>query len=184
MIIGDAPRLVFDDVTFSYSGTVTDAVLKQISFVAEPGQTVAFLGATGAGKSSLVKLIPRFYDVTAGTLSIDGVDVRQVTQDSLLSAIGIVPQESLLFSGTVRDNIRYGQPDASEELVTAAARAAQAHDFITELEHGYDSRVEQRGATPDDDPPQRPAYHGRYRSHRTARRRPVPRLSRQRARHE
>ena len=141
-----APGLVFDDVTFSYSGQIADAVLKNISFVVEPGQTVAFLGATGAGKSSLVKLIPRFYDVSAGRVTLNGVDVRTVTQDSLLAQIAIVPQESLLFSGTVRDNIRYGQPGASEEQVLEAARAAQAHDFISELEHGYDSRVEQRGA--------------------------------------
>ena len=141
-----APGLVFDDVTFSYSGALADAVLKNISFVVEPGQTVAFLGATGAGKSSLVQLIPRFYDVTSGRLSIAGVDVRTVTEDSLLAAIGIVPQEALLFSGTVRDNIRYGQPSASDEQVIEAARAAQAHDFISELAQGYDSPVEQRGA--------------------------------------
>jgi len=141
-----APRVAFEDVTFSYSGKASDAVLKNLSFVAESGQTVAILGATGAGKSSLVKLIPRFYDVTSGRVTVDGQDVRHVTQDSLLTALGVVPQEALLFSGTVRDNIRYGQPDASEERVLAAARAAQAHDFINELEHGYDSRVEQRGA--------------------------------------
>jgi ATP-binding cassette, subfamily B, multidrug efflux pump len=141
-----APGITFEDVTFSYSGELSDAVLKSISFEVEPGQTVAFLGATGAGKSSLVKLIPRFYDVSAGRLTIAGVDVRRVTEDSLLAAIGIVPQEALLFSGTVKDNIRYGQPSASDESVIEAAQAAQAHDFITELEHGYDSRVEQRGA--------------------------------------
>ena len=141
-----APGLVFDDVTFSYSGVPADAVLKNVSFVVEPGQTVAFLGATGAGKSSLVKLIPRFYDVTSGSLSIAGQDVKTLSEDSLLAAIGIVPQEALLFSGTVRDNIRYGQPNASEEQVIEAARAARAHDFIVELEQGYDSRVEQRGA--------------------------------------
>ncbi|MET0791164.1 MAG: ABC transporter ATP-binding protein [Polyangiaceae bacterium] len=141
-----APGLVFDDVTFSYSGAAEDAVLKSISFVVEPGQTVAFLGATGAGKSSLVRLIPRFYDVTSGRLSIAGLDVRSLTEDSLLAAIGIVPQEALLFSGTVKDNIRYGQPSASDAQVVEAARAAQAHEFITELEQGYDSRVEQRGA--------------------------------------
>ena len=141
-----APRVAFEDVTFSYSGQAGDAVLKNLSFVAESGQTVAILGATGAGKSSLVKLIPRFYEVTSGRVTIDGNDVRRVTQDSLLTSLGIVPQEALLFSGTVRDNVRYGQPDASDEQVQAAARAAQAHDFISELEHGYDSRVEQRGA--------------------------------------
>ena len=144
--IDGAARIEFEHVTFSYRGVSADAVLKDISFVAEPGQTVAILGATGSGKSTLVKLIPRFYDVSAGRVLIDGVDVRTVTQDSLLAQIAIVPQESLLFSGTVRDNIRYGQPNASEERVLEAARAAEAHDFICELEHGYDSRVEQRGA--------------------------------------
>jgi ATP-binding cassette subfamily B protein len=94
----------------------------------------------------LVKLIPRFYDVTSGRVTIDGVDVRSVTEDSLLAVIGIVPQESLLFSGTVRDNLRYGQPRADDGQVIAAARSAQAHDFITELANGYDSRVAQRGA--------------------------------------
>jgi ATP-binding cassette, subfamily B, multidrug efflux pump len=143
LLVSGAPRLAFEDVTFSYG---SDAVLKRISFVAEPGQTVAILGATGAGKSTLVNLIPRFYDVTSGRVTIDGVDVREVTEDSLLAVIGIVPQESLLFSGNVRDNIRYGQPTASEEQLIAAARAAQAHDFIMELAEGYDSRVEQRGA--------------------------------------
>jgi ATP-binding cassette, subfamily B, multidrug efflux pump len=146
LVVNDAPRLVFEDVTFSYRGGAADAVLKQISFVAEPGQTVAILGATGAGKSTLVKLIPRFYEVTSGRITIDGIDVRRVTEDSLLSVIGIVPQESLLFSGNVRDNVRYGQPTADEEQVVAAARAARAHDFIMELGSGYDSRVEQRGA--------------------------------------
>jgi len=146
LVVTGAPRLAFEDVTFSYDGDATDAVLKQINFVAEAGQTVAILGATGAGKSTLVKLIPRFYDVTSGKVTIDGVDVRSVTEDSLLAVIGIVPQEALLFSGTVRDNLRYGQPRAAEEQVIAAARSAQAHDFIAELANGYDSRVAQRGA--------------------------------------
>ncbi len=140
-----APRISFEDVTFSYRGALSDAVLKNISFVAEPGQTVAILGATGAGKSSLVKLIARFYDVTSGHVRLDGTDVRSLSQDSLLAQIGIVPQESVLFSGTVRDNIRYGKPTATEAEVVRAARAAQADDFITRLPDGYDSRVEQRG---------------------------------------
>jgi ATP-binding cassette, subfamily B, multidrug efflux pump len=146
LTVTGAPRIAFEDVTFSYSGQASDAVLKNINFVVEPGQTVAFLGATGSGKSSLVKLIPRFYDVSQGRISIDGFDVRSVSQDSLLSVVGIVPQESILFSGSVRDNIRYGLPTAGEEQVLAAARAAQAHEFIMELEQAYDSRVEQRGA--------------------------------------
>jgi ATP-binding cassette subfamily B protein len=140
-----APRVAFELVSFSYRGESGDPVLKAITFAAEPGTTVAILGATGAGKSSLVKLIPRFYDVSDGRVTIDGVDVRTVSQDSLLAQIAIVPQEALLFSGTVRDNIRYGEPTASDERVLEAAQAAQAHDFISELEHGYDSRVEQRG---------------------------------------
>src|SRR6478609_3982382 len=146
LVVSGAPGVTFDEVTFSYSGAAADAVLKQVSFVAEPGRTLAILGATGAGKSTLVKLIPRFYDVTSGSVSIDGVDVRTVSEDSLLAVIGFVPQESLLFSGNVRDNIRYGRPSASEEQVVVAARAAQAHDFVIELPRGYDSPVAQRGA--------------------------------------
>jgi ATP-binding cassette subfamily B multidrug efflux pump len=145
LLVSDAPRISFEDVTFSYRGSAADAVLKQISFVAEPGQTVAILGATGAGKSTLVKLIPRFYDVTSGSVRLDGSDVRSISQDSLLAQIGVVPQEALLFSGSVRDNIRYGKPNASDAEVQRAARAAQADDFITQLPDGYDSRVEQRG---------------------------------------
>jgi len=146
LVVSGAPRVVFDHVTFAYSGLSSDSVLKDIHFCVEPGQTVAILGATGAGKSTLVKLIPRFYDVSAGKVTIDGVDVRTVTEDSLLAAIGIVPQETLLFSGTIRDNIRYGQPDASLDRVVEAARTAQAAAFIEALEQGYDSRVEQRGS--------------------------------------
>lgn len=141
-----APTISFDAVGFSYSGTASDAVLKDVSFVAEAGRTTAFLGATGSGKSTLVKLIPRFYDVTLGRVLIDGSDVRTVTQDSLLAVIGIVAQEATLFSGTVRDNIRFGNPRASEQEVEQAARDAQAHDFILQLDDGYDSRVEQRGS--------------------------------------
>lgn len=145
LAVASAPRIAFEGVTFSYRGKLSDAVLKDVSFVAEPGQTLAILGATGAGKSTLVKLIPRFYDVTSGRVLLAGRDVRTLSQDSLLAQIGIVPQDSLLFSGTVRDNIRYGKPSASDEDVTRAARAAQAEDFILRLPDGYDSRVEQRG---------------------------------------
>jgi len=139
------PRIAFENVTFAYSGKPRDAVLKNLTFSAEPGQTVAILGATGAGKSTLVKLIPRFYDVTRGRVLLGDRDVRTLTQDSLLAQIGVVPQESVLFSGTVRDNIRYGRPSASDEEVVRAAEAAQAHDFISRSADGYDSRVEQRG---------------------------------------
>ena len=139
-------RVVFENVAFRYNGSGDESVLEGISLVAEPGETVAILGATGAGKSTLINLVPRFYDVSAGRVLIDGLDIRQIQQDSLLAHVGIVPQETVLFSGTVRDNIRYGCPGASDEQVIAAAKAAQAHDFIMELPGGYDSHVEQRGA--------------------------------------
>jgi ATP-binding cassette subfamily B multidrug efflux pump len=138
-------RIAFEDVSFHYNGVADDAVLDGINLVAEPRQTVAILGATGAGKSTLVNLVPRFYDVSAGRICVDGLDIRQVQQDSLLAQIAVVPQETVLFSGSVRDNIRYGAPDAGDEEVVAAARAAQAHDFILGLPQGYDTRVEERG---------------------------------------
>jgi ATP-binding cassette subfamily B multidrug efflux pump len=138
-------RVTFEGVSFCYGDDGGDAVLKGIDFVAEPGQTVAILGATGSGKSSLVNLIPRFYDVTDGRVTIDGIDVRDMDQAHLRRQIGMALQESVLFSGTIRDNIRYGRPDASDEEVIAAAKAAQAHDFILEFPDGYDSIVGQRG---------------------------------------
>ncbi len=138
-------RVVFDDVRFYYNGSSETTVLDGVNLVAEPGEMVAILGATGAGKSSLINLIPRFYDPTEGRVLIDGVDIRSVRQDSLLAQVGVVPQETILFSGTVRDNIRYGRPEASDEEVVAAARAAQAHEFITQLPQGYDTHVEERG---------------------------------------
>ena len=137
-------RVVFDGVTFSY-GDGKDPVLKGINFTAEPGQTVAILGATGSGKSSLVHLIPRFYDVTSGRITLDGVDVRQVDEGELRRNIGIALQDSVLFTGTIRDNIRYGRPEASPEEVLEAAKAAQAHDFIQEFPEGYDTLLGQRG---------------------------------------
>jgi ATP-binding cassette subfamily B protein len=120
-------------------------VLKGVSFSAEPGQTVALLGTTGAGKSSLVHLIPRFYDVTSGRVTVDGVDVRDLDQEVLRQNIGIALQETVLFSGTIRDNIRYGRSSATEAEVIVAAKAAQAHDFIISLPEGYDTVVGQRG---------------------------------------
>ena len=138
-------RVAFENVTFSYDSDKHDPVLKGISFVAEPGQTVAVLGATGSGKSSLIHLIPRFYDVTDGKITIDGADVRDVSEAALRHNIGVALQESVLFTGTIRDNIRYGRPDATDEEVIAAAKAAQAHDFITQFPNGYDSEVGQRG---------------------------------------
>jgi ATP-binding cassette, subfamily B, multidrug efflux pump len=138
-------RVAFENVTFSYNGDGSQPVLKEVSFVAEPGQTVALLGATGAGKTSLVHLIPRFYDVTAGRVTIDGLDVRQLRQQALRRQVGVVLQESVLFSGAIRDNIRYGRPDAPDEEVIAAAQAAQAHDFILSFPAGYDTILGQRG---------------------------------------
>jgi ATP-binding cassette subfamily B protein len=138
-------RVAFEDVTFSYRGSEADPALKNVSFVAEPGETVALLGATGAGKSSLVNLIPRFYDVTGGRVTIDGVDVRDLDERALRGRIAISLQEAVLFSGTVRDNIRYGRPDASNDEVIAATKIAQAHDFISRFPDGYDSVVGQRG---------------------------------------
>ncbi len=139
-------RVAFEDVCFSYNHDCSEPVLKDVNLVAEPGQTVAILGATGSGKSSLTHLIPRFYDVGQGRVTLDGVDVRDITLDALRTEIGVVLQETVLFSGTVRDNIRYGRPDASDEEVIAAAKAAQAHDFITvTFPDGYDTLVGQRG---------------------------------------
>ena len=119
----------FDNVSFRYFGS-SELVLNAISFRAEPGQTVAVLGATGSGKSSFINLIPRFYDVTGGRILIDGHDVRDVTIESLRRQIGIVLQETNLFTGSIRDNIAFGRPDASDEEVIAAAKAAAAHEFI------------------------------------------------------
>jgi ATP-binding cassette subfamily B protein len=138
-------RLVFENVSFHYNGNSGESVLDGINLIVEPGQTVAILGSTGAGKSTLVNLVPRFYDVTSGRILLDGVDIRQLKQDALLSLIGIVPQETILFSGTVGNNIRYGVPAASDAEVIATAKAAQAHDFILELSKGYETHIEERG---------------------------------------
>ncbi len=135
----------FNNVSFHYNGSTDYTVLDHIHLAVEPGKTIAILGATGAGKSSLINLIPRFYDPSSGSVEIDGVDIRSVQQDSILAHVGIVPQETILFSGTVRQNISYGRPDASEEEVIAAAKIAQAHDFILQLPEGYDTHIEERG---------------------------------------
>jgi ATP-binding cassette, subfamily B, multidrug efflux pump len=145
-------RVVFRDVTFRYTANGSNGassqdrdVLEGINLTAEPGETIAILGATGAGKTSLINLIPRFYDTTRGQVLIDGEDIRGLQQSSLLAQIGIVPQETILFSGTVRENIGYGRPNATEEEIVAASKAAQAHDFIVDLPKGYDTHVEERG---------------------------------------
>jgi len=138
-------KVVFNDVEFSYADDGGDPVLRDISFTAEPGETVAILGSTGSGKSSLINLIPRFYDVTKGQITLDGNDVRDIDMESLRSYIGISLQDVALFSGTIRENIRYGRPDASQEDVEKAAKAAQAHEFIMGFPNGYDTLVGERG---------------------------------------
>ena len=129
-------RVAFENVCFSYNGDEHEPVLKDVNLVAEPGETVAILGATGSGKSTLVHLIPRFYDVNEGRVMLDGVDVRDMPLEQLRAQIGVALQEAVLFTGTIRDNIRYGRPEATDEQVVAAAKAAQAHDFITALPRG------------------------------------------------
>ena len=138
-------KVEFEDVHFSYDGEEAEPVLRGVSFVAKPGQTLAVVGATGSGKSTLVQLIPRFFDVTEGRVLVDSVDVRDLRQDDLRRDVVMVLQETILFSGTVRDTIRYGRPDASDAEVEQAARDAQAHDFILALPEGYDTVLGQRG---------------------------------------
>ena len=140
-----AGQVRFENVSFRYNGPEQEAVLKNVNLVAEPGETVALLGATGSGKSTLVHLIPRFYDTHEGRVTLDGVDVRDIPLEQLRAQMGIALQEAVLFTGTLRDNIRYGRPEAPDEQVIAAARAAQAHDFIAALPRGYDTLVGQRG---------------------------------------
>lgn len=139
-------RIEFNNVTFRYFDS-GQPVLANISFVAEPGQTVALLGSTGSGKTTIINLIPRFYDISEGQILIGGQDIRDVTIESLRKQIGIVLQETNLFSGTIRDNIAFGRPDASDEEIIAAAQAAAAHDFILEFPEGYDTPVGERGST-------------------------------------
>ncbi len=139
-------RVIFQNVDFHYNGDVNRNVLENICLEATPGQTVAILGATGSGKTTLVNLIPRFYDTSRGELLIDGINVRNLNEDALLEHVSIVPQESILFTGTIRENLCYGRPEASDDEVVAAAKAAQAHDFILSFPGGYDAHVEERGS--------------------------------------
>ncbi len=139
-----AGRVVFDNVWFRYFDS-QPWVLQDINFVAEPGQRIALLGATGSGKTTVTNLIPRFYDVTQGRVLIDGRDIRDVTLESLREQVGIVLQETQLFAGTIRENIAFGDPDATLEEVIAAAQAAQAHDFIMASPDGYEMQVSERG---------------------------------------
>jgi ATP-binding cassette subfamily B protein len=145
--IGDVKGVVeFDHVNFRYSGARGET-LHDVSFEALPGQMVALVGPTGSGKSSVVSLIPRFYDPTTGAVKIDGVDIREFTLDSLRANIGTVMQETFLFSMPVAENIAYGRPNATREQVIAAAKAAQAHGFIERMPEGYDTVIGERGVT-------------------------------------
>jgi ATP-binding cassette subfamily B multidrug efflux pump len=135
----------FDHVSFAYFGR--HQVLRNVDFEVQPGQVVALLGATGSGKSTVINLIPRFYDATAGQILIDGIDIRDVTINSLRQHVGIVLQDTTLFAATVRENIAFGRPEATEEEIAAAARAAAAHEFIMAMPERYDTSVGERGAT-------------------------------------
>jgi len=137
-------HIVFENITFHYS--TGEEVLSDIDLKVEPGEIIALVGPSGSGKTTLVNLLPRFYDVAAGSIRIDGHDLRAVTLDSLREQIGIVPQETILFSGTVEENIRYGKLDATEEEIREAARAANALEFIERLPDGFDTLVGERGA--------------------------------------
>lgn len=138
-------EVIFDNVSFSYNSQGGELVLKDISFTASPGEVVAILGTTGSGKSTLVNLIPRLYDVTSGRILVDGRDVRDIDLEVLRSSISAVPQETILFSGTIRDNILWGNESATEEEIIESAKIAQAHDFIMSFPDGYDTVIGQRG---------------------------------------
>ena len=138
--------LEFDNVTFAYPGETESPVLHDISFKAGPGQTTAFIGSTGSGKSSLVSLIPRFYDVTLGKILVDGVDVRDYNLKALRQKVGFVPQKALLFTGSIEDNLKYGKSDAAIEELDQAAAVAQAKEFIDSREEGYATHLAEGGS--------------------------------------
>jgi len=138
-------RVEFENVGFYYNGSCEEKILDGVDLIAEPGQTIAILGSTGSGKSTLINLIPRFYDVAEGRVTIDNIDVRDLSQDSLLAHVAVTPQETVLFSGSIRENISFGKPRATDEEIFTAAKAAQAHDFISELTDGYQTEIAARG---------------------------------------
>lgn len=135
----------FQDVTFYYPGAEEPAI-SDISFHAGPGEITAIIGGTGSGKSTLISLIPRFYDVTSGRILVNGTDIREMMQENLRNRIGFVPQKALLFTGTIAENIRYGKEDATDEEIRHAAKVAQAADFISSMEGGYDAEISQGGS--------------------------------------
>ncbi len=137
-------RITFEDASFAYAGSQKDA-LSHISFQAEPGETIGIIGPTGSGKTTLVNLVPRLYDATGGRILIDGADVKQIEEKHLRDAVGVVAQKALLFSGSIRDNLKWGRPDADEEAIRRAARIACADEFIRETENGYDTLLGQGG---------------------------------------
>ena len=138
--------LEFDNVTFAYPGETESPVLHNISFQAKPGETIAFIGSTGSGKSSLVQLIPRFYDVTLGKILVDGVDVRDYNLKALRQKIGFIPQKALLFTGTIAENLRYGKEDASVQELEQAADISQAKEFIDSREERFDTHLAEGGS--------------------------------------
>jgi ATP-binding cassette subfamily B protein len=141
-----AGRVAFDHVSFAYTDEPEQLVLRDVSFSVQPGETIALVGPTGAGKTTIVNLISRFYDVTSGRITIDGHDVQAVTLASLRRQMGVMTQDTFLFSGTIRENICYGRPEATTEEMIAAAKAVHAHEFIMEMEDGYDTVVSERGS--------------------------------------
>ena len=134
----------FNHVSFAYPGA-SEPVLKDIDFVAKPGQTTAFIGSTGSGKSTLINLVPRFYEVSEGSIKVAGVDVREMTQHELRDRIGLVPQKGNLFSGTIRSNLKYGAPEATDEELEEVIRVAQAKEFIDQKEERFDMEISQGG---------------------------------------
>ena len=139
-------EVAFEHVSFAYQDEPERMILEDVNFRIRPGETIALVGPTGAGKTTIVNLISRFYDVTAGRVTIDGYDVQDVTIKSLRRQMGIMTQDNFLFSGTIRENIKYGRLDATDEEMIAAAKAVDAHEFIMNLEHGYDTQISERGA--------------------------------------